>query len=151
MNWLDKSILHTWVVIETISKSLKSAQPAVQKYWHFMRRAELVNVMIHLITIFTVKIYKWCTNYLVLLALPVKWSIDIKYIYIYLSRFVQCKSLCWGDDISESHTVCALFGSRVVLWWALKEPSHEGKAALLDVWFPCEGVEDGIGTAADKG
>lgn len=44
-----------------------------------------------------------------------------------------------------------LFVSRLAQWCALKEPSHEGEAVLLDVGLSSEGVEDRIGTAADEG
>lgn len=43
-----------------------------------------------------------------------------------------------------------LFVSYSVQWRTLKEPSHEGDAVLLNVGLPSEGVEDGIGTAADE-
>lgn len=46
------------------------------------------------------------------------------------------------------HPTC--FGSRLVWWCSFEELSHEGNAVPPDVRLPSEGVEDGIGTAADE-
>lgn len=75
------------------------------------------------------------------------------------TKFIECSSPTLQHGASSScpwvgrtvpHSV-ALFGPRLVHRRALKEPSHEGEAVLLDVGFPSERVEDGIGAAADEG
>ena len=55
-----------------------------------------------------------------------------------------------GVEFSE-FTVFTLLGSRAVRWRPLEQLSHEGEAVLPDVRLPGEGVEDGVGTAADEG
>lgn len=67
--------------------------------------------------------------------------------------FLYSRSSCavCRVNIAGYHFVFTHDPTLFVFCLVLKEPSHEGKATLLDVGLPSNGVEDRISTAADEG